>query len=51
MKCLSQQMQMTAEDGQRLFDGYQKITQRVTKSIAMPDAIRKQGKSSSIRHQ
>jgi hypothetical protein len=50
MKCLSQQMQMTAEDGQRLFNGYQKITQRVTKSLARPVEVRRQSKSSRARH-
>ena len=33
MKCISQQMQMTAEDGQRLINDYQQIAQRVTKSF------------------
>ena len=33
-KCVSQQMQMTAEDGQRLFNDCQQITQKITKSLA-----------------
>jgi uncharacterized protein (DUF885 family) len=32
-KCVSQQMQMTAEDGKRLLDDCQKITQRIAKSL------------------
>jgi hypothetical protein len=49
-KCLSRQMQMTAEDGQRLFNGYQETSQRVTKSLTRPVAIRRQGRSSRARH-
>jgi uncharacterized protein (DUF885 family) len=32
-KCVSQQMQMTAEDGKRLLDDCQKITQKITKPL------------------
>jgi hypothetical protein len=32
-KCVSQRMQMTAEDGQRLFNDCQQITQKITKSL------------------
>jgi len=32
-KCVSQQMQMTAEDGQRVFNDCQQITQKITKSL------------------
>jgi ribosomal protein L16 Arg81 hydroxylase len=32
-KCVSQQMKMTAEDGQHLFHDWQHITQKVTKSF------------------
>jgi len=49
-KCLSRQMQMTAEDGQRLFNGYQQTSQRVTKSLTRPVAIRRQGRSPRARH-
>ena len=42
-KWVSRQMQMTAEDGQRLFNGYQQISQRVTRPLTRPVAIRKQG--------
>ena len=47
--CLSQQMQMTAEDCQQLLNGYQKISQRVTKSLSRPIPTRKEGKSSKAR--
>ena len=33
-KCVSQQMKMTAEDGQHLFNDCQEITQKITKSLA-----------------
>jgi len=33
-KSVSQQMQMTAEDGQRLLHDYQEITQRITKAVS-----------------
>jgi hypothetical protein len=49
-KCLSRQMQMTAEDGQRLFNGYQQTSQRVTRSLTRPVAVRRQGKASRARH-
>jgi hypothetical protein len=49
-KWAARQMQMTAEDGQRLLNSYQEITQRVTKSVTRPVAVRKQGKSSRARH-
>jgi hypothetical protein len=32
-ECLSAQMKMTAEDGQRLFNDWQQVTQKVTKSL------------------
>jgi len=48
--CVSQQMEMTAEDGQRLFNDYQQMTQKVTKSLTTPIAIRNESKSSSARH-
>ena len=32
-ECLSAQMKMTAEDGQHLFNDWQQITQKVTKSL------------------
>jgi hypothetical protein len=32
-KCVSQRTQMTAEDGQRLFNDCQQITQKLTKSL------------------
>jgi len=32
-KCLSEQMQMTAEDGRRLFEDCQKITQKIAGSL------------------
>jgi len=32
-KCVSQRMQMTAEDGQRVFNDCQQITQKITKSL------------------
>lgn len=49
-KYLSQQMQMTAEDGQRLVNGYQQIGQRVTKSLTRPVEVRRQGRPSPARH-
>jgi uncharacterized protein (DUF885 family) len=33
-KCVSQQMKMTAEDGQHLFNDCQEITQKLTKALA-----------------
>lgn len=33
-KCVSQQMQMSAEDGQHLIEEYQQVTQKVTKSLS-----------------
>jgi hypothetical protein len=33
-QCVSQRMQMTAEDGRRLFDECQKITQKITQSLS-----------------
>jgi hypothetical protein len=48
-RCVSRQMEMTAEDGQRLFNDYQQMTQKVTKSLTTPIAIRNQTKSSSAR--
>ena len=33
-KCVSKRMQMTAEDGQRLFSDCQQITQKITKSLS-----------------
>lgn len=33
-ECLAQRMQMTAEDGRRLLDDCQKITQKVTHSLS-----------------
>src|SRR5262245_51009133 len=42
-KTLSQQMQMTAEQGQHLFNDYQKISHKVTKSAATPVAQRQRG--------
>ncbi len=33
IKCVSQRMQMTAEDGQRLFKDYQQITQKITNAL------------------
>ncbi len=32
-KCISKRMQMTAEDGQHLFNDCQQITQKITKSL------------------
>jgi hypothetical protein len=32
-KCVSQRMQMTAKDGQRVFKDCQQITQKITKSL------------------
>jgi hypothetical protein len=32
--CLAEQMQMTAEDGKRLFDDCQKITQKIARSLS-----------------
>ena len=32
-KCVTKRMQMTAEDGQRLFNDCQQITQKITKSL------------------
>jgi hypothetical protein len=32
-KCLSRQMRMTAEDGKRLLDDCQQITQKIAKSF------------------
>ena len=32
-ECLSAQMKMTAEDGQHLFNDWQQVTQKVTKSL------------------
>ena len=32
-KCVSQRMQMTAEDGKRMFNDCQQITQKITKSL------------------
>jgi hypothetical protein len=32
-ECLSAQMKMTAEDGQHLFNDWQQVTQKVTKSF------------------
>lgn len=49
-KWASRQMQMTVEDGQRLFNGYQNMSQRVTRSLTRPVAIRKQGKPFRARH-
>ena len=34
-KCVSKRMQMTAEDGQRLFNDCQQITQKLTKSLSI----------------
>ena len=52
-KCVSKRMQMTAEDGQRLFNDCQQITQKITKSLTKGWPIRKHVKahqrSSSIR--
>ena len=47
MRCASRQMQMTAEDGERLFKDCQDISQKITKSIAEPGALRKPVKSSN----
>jgi hypothetical protein len=33
-ECVSQRMQLTAEDGRRLFDECQKITQKITHSLS-----------------
>jgi len=33
-KCVSQQMQMTVEDGKHLFEDCQQITQKISKSLA-----------------
>src|SRR5262245_12899328 len=33
-QCVSQQMRMTAEDGKRLLDDCQEITQKISKSLA-----------------
>jgi Phasin protein len=33
-KCVSQQMQMTAEDAQHVINDYHQITQRITKSLS-----------------
>jgi hypothetical protein len=33
-KCVSKRMQMTAEDGQHLFNDCQQITQKITKSLS-----------------
>jgi hypothetical protein len=33
-ECVSQRMQLTAEDGRRLFDECQKITQKITQSLS-----------------
>jgi|SRR5262245_37722606 len=33
-KCVVERMQMTAEDGRRLFDDCQKITQKITRSMS-----------------
>jgi hypothetical protein len=49
-KWAARQMQMTAEDGQRLLNSYQEATQRVTRSVTRPVAVRTQGKSSRARH-
>jgi hypothetical protein len=48
-KYLSQQMQMNAEQGHHLFNGYRKISQRVTKSVATPVVSRKERRSSGAR--
>ena len=32
-KCVTEQTQMTMEDGKRLFDEFQKITQKITGSL------------------
>jgi len=32
-KCVAQQMKMTVEDGQRLFNGFQYVTQKLTQSL------------------
>jgi hypothetical protein len=45
MRCASRQVQMTAEDGERLFKDCQEITQKITKSITDPTTFRKQTKS------
>ena len=44
-KCVSQRMQMTAEDGQRLFNDCQQITQKITKSLTNGVAIWKHVKA------
>jgi hypothetical protein len=33
-KCVAQRMQMAVEDGQQLFEEYQKITQRITQAMS-----------------
>jgi hypothetical protein len=33
-KCVAQRMQMAAEDGRRLYDDCQKITQTITRSLS-----------------
>ena len=47
MRCLSRQMHMTAEDGERLFKDCQEISQKIAKSIAEPMPLRKPAKGSN----
>ena len=44
-KCVSKRMQMTAEDGQHLFNDCQQITQKITKSLTNGWAIWKHVKA------
>ena len=33
-QCVTQRMQMAAEDGRRLYDDYQKVTHKITESLS-----------------
>jgi hypothetical protein len=47
-KCLSQQIQMTAEDGQRLLNDYQRLARRLTTSVATRVATRHSSRAGRI---
>jgi|SRR5262249_9201615 len=47
-RCVSQRVQMTAEDGQRLFSGYQKATENIAKSLMNGWPPAKHSKSANL---
>ena len=49
MRCVSRQMHITAEDGERLFKDCQEVSQKVTKSITDPTTFRKPTKVNGHR--